>query len=170
MKLRCQLPKPDAGPNDEERAQPPVPNRASLARSSSSVSFALDMNALRSHFLLMLWLLLAFAGCARQPSLNASARPVAHFTLFPGDTIEVNYSALGPDGPPLLVTVDAQGAVHLPMGVGNVPVQGLSLDEAAAAITTVYVPRFFRSGQVKASRVQPAASGNSRRVERSTGS
>src|SRR6266496_5371892 len=31
---------PDAGPNDEERCQPSVPMRASLARSSSSVSFA----------------------------------------------------------------------------------------------------------------------------------
>src|SRR6266511_833533 len=31
---------PDAGPNDEERGQPSVPMRASLARSSSSVSFA----------------------------------------------------------------------------------------------------------------------------------
>jgi hypothetical protein len=32
----------DAGPNDEERGQPYVPSRASLVRSSSSVSFALD--------------------------------------------------------------------------------------------------------------------------------
>ena len=30
----------DAGPNDEERGQPRVPMRTSLARSSSSVSFA----------------------------------------------------------------------------------------------------------------------------------
>jgi len=34
----------DAGPNDEERDQPHVPMRLSLARSSSSVSFALGEN------------------------------------------------------------------------------------------------------------------------------
>jgi hypothetical protein len=34
----------DAGPNDEERGQPHVPKRTSLARSSSSVSFALASN------------------------------------------------------------------------------------------------------------------------------
>ena len=31
---------PDAGPNDEERGQPHVPNRTAPARTSSSVSFA----------------------------------------------------------------------------------------------------------------------------------
>jgi hypothetical protein len=34
----------DAGPNDEERGQPHVPSRASLARSSSSVSFAFGVS------------------------------------------------------------------------------------------------------------------------------
>jgi len=33
----------DAGPNDEERGQPHAPSRASVARSSSSVSFALGL-------------------------------------------------------------------------------------------------------------------------------
>ena len=37
----------DAGPNDEERGQPHVPSRASLARSSSSVSFALGHSTTR---------------------------------------------------------------------------------------------------------------------------
>jgi len=35
----------DAGPNDEERGQPPVPKRESSARSSSSVSFAFGSTA-----------------------------------------------------------------------------------------------------------------------------
>src|SRR5882672_7344298 len=33
---------PDAGPNDEERGEAPVPNQTPLARSSSSVSFTLE--------------------------------------------------------------------------------------------------------------------------------
>ncbi len=75
---------------------------------------------------------------------------------MPGDTIEVDYSPLGPDGPPFRTTVDRQGAVHLPMGVGAVHVQGLSLDEAAAAITKAYLPFFFRTGQqVSRFRQQP---------------
>jgi len=40
-----QAPQLRAGPNDEERGQPRVPIRASLARSSSSVSFTLDEQA-----------------------------------------------------------------------------------------------------------------------------
>ena len=40
----------DAGPNDEERGQPHVPIEASLARSSSSVSFAFGVSARRWGF------------------------------------------------------------------------------------------------------------------------
>src|SRR6266404_4545560 len=41
---------PDAGPNDEERGEAPVPNQTPLAGSSSSVSFTLDDHArLRSN-------------------------------------------------------------------------------------------------------------------------
>ncbi len=54
---------PDARPNDEERDQPPIPIRASVARSSSSVSLAFGRSAtmsttriMRSHWVAFLFL------------------------------------------------------------------------------------------------------------------
>ncbi len=84
------------------------------------------------------------------------------YTLMPGDMIAVDYSSLGPDGLPFIVAVDREGSVHFDYCNVTVHVQGLTMTEAAAAITDAFVPRYFRAGHVRVSGVQPVAAGKGR--------
>ena|SRR5437762_2000597 len=55
----------DAGPNDEARGQPSVPMRASLARSSSWVSFAFGISMRSLFYLSCAGLMALMIGCLR---------------------------------------------------------------------------------------------------------
>lgn len=119
------------------------------------------MRLRRSQVLCMITgLSMLFAGCSMQRNSIAPRILPAQYDLMPGDTIQVDYSALGPDGPPFVATVDRRGDVHFEYCRVTVHVKGLSLDQAATAITQAYVPRYFRRGLVRVSRIKPTISGH----------
>ena len=74
-------PSPDAGPSDEERGQPPVPVRLSLARSSSTVNFALGI-PMKYSLTFTVLCLVTFLACG---SSRRSETPPASLTIVGAD-------------------------------------------------------------------------------------